>query len=43
MAQFDVFPNTDDESATIVPYVLDVQSSFLDRLSTCIVIPLAIP
>ncbi|MDP2809730.1 MAG: CcdB family protein [Rhodocyclaceae bacterium] len=43
MAQFDVFPNTDAESTAVVPYVLDVQSSFLDRLSTCIVIPLAIP
>lgn len=43
MAQFDVFPNRDDESAAVVPYVLDVQSNFLDRLSTCIVIPLAIP
>lgn len=43
MAQFDVFPNTDDESAPVVPYVLDIQSNFLDRLSTCMVIPLAIP
>ena len=43
MAQFDVFPNTDAESASVVPYVLDVQSNFLDRLSTCIVIPLATP
>jgi toxin CcdB len=43
MAQFDVFPNTDDESAAFVPYVLDIQSDFLDRLSTCMVIPLAIP
>jgi len=43
MAQFDVFPNMDDESAPVVPYVLDIQSDFLDRLSTCVVIPLAIP
>jgi toxin CcdB len=43
MAQFDVFPNTDAESASVIPYVLDVQSNFLDRLSTCIVIPLATP
>jgi len=43
MAQFDVFANTDAESASVVPYVLDVQSNFLDRLSTCIVIPLATP
>ncbi|MFN4148725.1 MAG: CcdB family protein [Rhodocyclaceae bacterium] len=42
MAQFDIFPNTDDESATVIPYVIDVQSDFLDQLSTCLVIPLAI-
>jgi len=43
MAQFDVFPNTDEETVAVVPCVLDVQSNFLDRLSTCLVIPLAIP
>ncbi|MGA8392373.1 MAG: CcdB family protein [Burkholderiaceae bacterium] len=43
MAQFDVFPNTDAESASVIPYVLDVQSNFLDGLSTCLVIPLAMP
>ena len=43
MAQFDVFPNTDAESASVIPYVLDVQSNFLDGLATCIVIPLTTP
>lgn len=43
MAQFDVFPNTDVETAADIPYVLDVQSSFLYRLSTAVVIPLARP
>jgi toxin CcdB len=43
MAQFDVYPNTDDESAAVVPCVLDVQSNFLDGLSTRVVIPLATP
>lgn len=43
MAQFDVYPNTDDESASVVPYVLDIQNDFLDGLSTRIVIPLAVP
>lgn len=43
MAQFDVFPNTDEETAAVVPCVLDVQSNFLDRLSTCLVVPLVTP
>lgn len=40
MRQFDVFPNTDAENASEIPYVINVQSDFLDSLSTCLVIPL---
>lgn len=43
MAHLDVYRNTDGESAAALPYVLDVQSSLLDELPTCMVIPLATP
>jgi toxin CcdB len=43
MAHLDVYRNTDDASAAMLPYVLDVQSNLLDGLPTCMVIPLATP
>ena len=40
MAQFDVYPNRDEESKRRFPYLLDVQDDMLDILSTRVVIPL---
>jgi toxin CcdB len=39
MARFDVYRNPGDHQAS-VPYLLDVQSNYLDALHTRIVIPL---
>ena len=40
MARFDVYRNPREESARRVPYLLDVQSDFLDDLDTRVVVPL---
>lgn len=40
MAQFDVFRNPSPRSSKRAPYLLDVQSNFLDLVSTTVVIPL---
>lgn len=40
MAQFDVYRNPDPRSADRVPFLLDVQTSLLDRLATRVVVPL---
>ena len=39
MAQFDLCQNQNPETRERVPYLLDVQANFLDRLSTRVVIP----
>jgi len=41
MAYLDVFSNPDSESADVIPYLLDVQSSLLVTLPSHVVIPLA--
>ncbi|GHT87843.1 hypothetical protein FACS1894154_11460 [Betaproteobacteria bacterium] len=43
MANLDVFSNPDRGSQAIMPYLLEVQSSLLDTLPSCIVVPLAHP
>ena len=43
MAHLDVYRNPDRKTATIIPYVLDIQSSLLDGLPSSVVIPLARP
>jgi toxin CcdB len=40
MAQFDVYRNPYAASAARTPYLLDVQTDFLDRLDTRVVVPL---
>jgi len=40
MAQFDVYINTDRNSADRTPYLLDVQAEILSELVTRVVIPL---
>ena len=41
MAHFDVFHNPDATTASVIPYVVDVQSELLAGLPTRVVIPLA--
>ena len=43
MAHFDVFRNPDAATASVIPYVVDVQSELLADLPTHVVIPLAYP
>ena len=40
MARFDVYPNPRKETAKRTPYLLDVQSNFLEDLDTRVVVPL---
>jgi len=40
MAQFDIYANMNRETASQIPYLLDVQADLLDVLSTRVVIPL---
>ncbi len=40
MARFDVYRNPRKESAKQVPFLLDVQSDFLEALDTRVVVPL---
>jgi toxin CcdB len=41
MAQFDVFVNPSTASRDAVPYVVDIQSNFLETLRTRLVMPLS--
>jgi toxin CcdB len=43
MAHLDVFRNPDAITASVIPYVVDVQSELLTDLPTHVVIPLAYP
>jgi toxin CcdB len=43
MAQLDVYPNPDRQTAAIIPYVLDIQSNLLGNLPSVAVIPLLMP
>ena len=43
MAHLDVFRNPDATTASVIPYVVDVQSELLADLPTHVVIPLAYP
>lgn len=40
MAQFDLYENRNPATAPAIPYLLDVQTEFLDALSTRVVVPL---
>ena len=40
MARFDVYAHPDAELRKVTPYLIDVQNSFLESLTTRIVIPL---
>ena len=40
MARFDVYPNPRKDTAKRTPYLLDVQSDFLEDLDTRVVVPL---
>lgn len=40
MAQFDIYRNSNLETATEFPYLLDIQSKILSSLDTRVVIPL---
>jgi toxin CcdB len=42
MAQFDIYPNPSGTTKKHIPYLLDIQNSFLSDLSTRIVIPLGL-
>ena len=41
MAQFDVYANPQVNSRRLVPYVIDMQSRFIDSLPTRLVMPLS--
>ena len=41
MAQFDVYVNPQAGSRHIVPYLVDIQSSLIDQLTTRLVVPLS--
>lgn len=41
MAHLDVYPNPDRRTATVIPFVVDIQSELLDSMPGCVVIPLA--
>lgn len=41
MAQYDVYVNPQRQSRQYVPFVVDVQSSLIDRLATRLVLPLS--
>ena len=41
MAQFDVYINPQVGSRHIVPYLVDIQSSLIDQLTTRLVVPLS--
>jgi len=43
MAQYDVYANPSNSSATGIPYVVVIQSDLLDALSTRLTVPLAVP
>lgn len=43
MAHLDVYHNPDRKTATIIPFVVDVQGELLAGLPTHVVIPLAYP
>ena len=43
MAQFDVYRNSNPESRSRIPYLLDVQSDLLDPLATRVLVPLCRP
>ncbi len=43
MAQLDVYRNPDRQSASVIPFVLDIQNNLLANLPTRTVIPLAVP
>lgn len=40
MAQFDVYRNPNPQTNRTIPYLLDVQTDFLDSLATRVVVPL---
>jgi toxin CcdB len=40
MAQCDVYVNANPDTRTLIPYLLDVQTDFLNRLGTRVVVPL---
>jgi toxin CcdB len=40
MARFDVYPNPRKETAKRTPFLLDVQSDFLEDIDTRVVVPL---
>ncbi len=40
MARFDVYANPDPDDRAVVPFMLDVQSDYLEGLETRVVIPL---
>ena len=40
MPQFDYYANTDKDTKTTYPFIVDVQDAILDRLNSRVVIPL---
>ena len=40
MAQFDVYPNPNKSNQNLYPFLVDIQSPFIDELATRIVLPL---
>lgn len=42
MAQFDVYENINEQTKSLVPYLLDVQHDILKNLSTRVVVPLVL-
>jgi toxin CcdB len=43
MARFDVYQHPDPSERKWIPYLLDVQNSFLDLIETRVVVPLQTP
>ncbi|MDP9606131.1 CcdB family protein [Variovorax sp. NFACC27] len=42
MAQFDVYANPSKTQRGEIPWMVDIQSEILDKLPTCLVMPLAL-
>ncbi|WP_418132227.1 CcdB family protein (plasmid) [Variovorax sp. 375MFSha3.1] len=42
MAQFDVYANPSKAQRGEIPWMVDIQSKILDKLPTCLVMPLAL-
>jgi len=42
VAQFDIYRNPMPKSSRRAPYLLEIQSNFVDSVTTCVIIPLVL-